>query len=140
MNQRFSVTAGGAVAYQAISPRRTFDPATFLTNQLERLRAMGSQVQEMSKTSKKDNSQNENTSFKIISDKFSKNDEKDAVNFQDTEMKSVSSGGGGKPPKKDDNDDDEKKKNPENLLQDDNLIQKTFASALNTAIKIKGQI
>ena len=45
----------------------------------------------------------------------------------------------GGPPKKDD-DDDEKEKPTEKLLEDDNLIQKTFAKAMNTAIKMKGQI
>jgi hypothetical protein len=47
----------------------------------------------------------------------------------------------GKPPKKDDDDEDEDDKSlGEKLIQDDNLIQKTFAKAMNTAIKIKGQI
>ena len=46
----------------------------------------------------------------------------------------------GMPPKKDDDEDEEEEVKGEELIQDDNLIQKTFAKAMNTAIKIKGQI
>ena len=101
---------------------------------------MGHVVKMTPKTSTGDKSVKKNvapaTSYKILSDKFPSLDEKEAVNFQDEEFMSPQGG----PPKKDDDDDEKKKKPTEKLLEDDNLIQKTFAKAMNTAVKIKGQI
>ena len=68
-----TINAGGALSIDTAS-RRRFDPAQFLNLQIERIRLMGQQVKQMTKTpppnDKSDKSfqlkKEEDTSYKII--------------------------------------------------------------------------